>query len=181
MDSIKWNRNFNEKYLNSHKTDFIKTYVSLVPGNLKIYVDAYLLQTYGFWSVFTWAPRQTVFTCAFTPAILNLKNPGGKVNGKFNVSELTFVDKSFKDTVGHFMQKNVYYLGAGTCAWITVASLLMCLFRRQYNKCLAFYPILLSWFTLLLAAPIAFAFRYAFAFALCMPLIIAFPFLRERN
>ena len=181
VDFIKWNQNFNEEYLNSHKTKFLKTHFRLFFDNFKTYVDAYLLQTYGFWSLFTWDKAQTVFTCAFTPEILNLEDPGGKVNDVFNVSKITIVSVSFKEIVGYFMQKNVFYLGAGTCAWIMVASLLTCLFRKQYGKSLAFLPVLLSWFTLLLATPIAFAFRYAFAFALCMPLVIALPFLQERN
>lgn len=181
VDFIKWNQNFNEEYLNSHKTEFLKIHFMLLFYNFKTYVDAYLLQTYGFWSLFTWDKAQTVFTCAFTPEILNLEDPGGKVNDVFNVSKITIVSVSFKEIVGYFMQKNVFYLGAGTCAWIMVASLLTCLFRKQYGKCLVFLPVLLSWFTLLLATPIAFAFRYAFAFALCMPLVIALPFLQERN
>lgn len=180
-DWIKWNPEFDENYLNSHKKEFYKTYLELFFRNKRIFIEAHLFETYGFWSLLTWSPAQSVFTCAYTDKILNLTNPIGKVNHVFNVSDIGFISESFKYTVGRFMQEHVIYLGAGTCAWITIFSLLVCLWKKEYYKVLALIPVLSCWLTLLIASPIAFGFRYAFCFALCMPLIVGLPFVSGKN
>ena len=54
VDVIKWNHElFNGEFLESHKKEFLITWMQMLPENFAIYVKAYLQQTFWFW-----APRQ---------------------------------------------------------------------------------------------------------------------------
>ena len=54
VDLLKWDENFDQDYLNNHLSDFIKTYFSLFIKNPVCYIDAWELNTFGYWAVNIW-------------------------------------------------------------------------------------------------------------------------------
>ena len=167
-DPIKWNGEFNSNYLDSHKRAFLSAYFLTLPYNFKNYIQAYLFETYGFWSVLTWDSSQTIFSCAFSPEIINLPNPAGKVNDVYHLSERNLLPSNVKEFWGTVLRNYSIYLGAGTCAWILLFVMLICINNNEKKKLISLLPLFLCWLTLMISAPINFAFRYAFMFAVCM-------------
>ena len=53
--------------------------------------------------------------------------------------------------------------------------------HRKYDDVIVVAPLWFLWGSLMLAAPIAFAFRYGFIFAMTMPFYILIPFIRKRD
>lgn len=51
VDAIKFNGDFDNHFLNEHKSEFIKTWFSLLKKNFKIFVDAFFFHTYQLWNI----------------------------------------------------------------------------------------------------------------------------------
>ena len=51
VDHIKWNEKFNNSYLEGNKLQFIKVWLKMFIKNPKKYVEAYFLNTMGFWNI----------------------------------------------------------------------------------------------------------------------------------
>ena len=62
VDPIKWAPEFNTDYLNANKGEFFKTWFSLLKSNFGIYVEQYLMGTYGFWHIGGDTPYEFVKT-----------------------------------------------------------------------------------------------------------------------
>ncbi|MDE7330693.1 MAG: hypothetical protein K2O16_00410 [Lachnospiraceae bacterium] len=54
VDRLKWDEDFNQEYLNEHLNEFISTYISLLIKNPKLYVEAWMLNTFGYWAPNYW-------------------------------------------------------------------------------------------------------------------------------
>lgn len=54
VDMLKWDENFNNNYLNEHLDEFIKTYFSLLIRNPRLYIEAWELNTFGYWAINYW-------------------------------------------------------------------------------------------------------------------------------
>ena len=54
VDLLKWDQNFSQKYLNEHLNGFMKTYISMFIRNPYTYIEAWALNTYGYWALNRW-------------------------------------------------------------------------------------------------------------------------------
>lgn len=54
VDRLKWDEDFNQEYLNEHLNEFISTYFSLLIKNPKLYIEAWILNTFGYWAPNYW-------------------------------------------------------------------------------------------------------------------------------
>lgn len=54
VDLLKWDQAFSQEFLNSHLSGFRKTYLSLLVKNPYCYVQAWALNTYGYWALNHW-------------------------------------------------------------------------------------------------------------------------------
>lgn len=182
-DFIKWNRLFKREKLNHTKKQFIRSWLSTIYYNPQIAIQAWLMETYGYWSFtsFPWPSGQSTMSCAATEEILNLKDPGGKVNGRFLVNSAGPIPQEMSRNIGLFNFHNVWYLGAGICFWIMTIAFTLCLFQKRREKLFAFLPVYLSWGTLMASVPTAFAFRYAYMYPLALPILIGLVFDYSKN
>lgn len=58
VDLLKWDSDFSQEYLNSHMDQFIKSYISMFVKNPYAYVEAWALNTYGYWALNRWELNQ---------------------------------------------------------------------------------------------------------------------------
>lgn len=178
IDTIKYNPSFNDKFLDSNKKEFLNYYISTFMDNKKIYMDSYLLSNYGFWAITKWNMSQTLFTTSLNRGSLNLKDPNEMITRGTKYSDNHLLSLRVKEKINNFNFKYNSYLGSGFCAWIYLFILLLLIEQKKYRFILGTLPILFCWGTILLAAPIAFAFRYTLFFAFLMPGIISLPFMK---
>lgn len=183
-DMIKWDKEFNNPYLNGHKKDFIKAWILTFPDNISTYFTAHAFAAYDFWAISKWETfkYQTNFIHAITKNGLNnndIESEGW--NGKFLISEKHFLPENLKKSVGLFMNDNVSYLNGGTCGVILLIFMAITLSVGKGRRIVSVLPVFLAWTTILLAAPIASAFRYVFYFTLVMPFILSLPFMTEES
>ncbi len=54
VDLLKWDPQFDQEFLNSNLSGFARTYLSLLVKNPYCYVQAWVLNTYGYWALNRW-------------------------------------------------------------------------------------------------------------------------------
>lgn len=176
VDAIKWKPEFNDGYLYKHKKEFLRAWVETFPKNFSTYLTAHVLATFDFWAVSPWRLdyNQTIFLHAVNLEDLYTDNinTGIAVN-----NEILSPDIAKK--ISEFMNANIFYLNAGTCGNLLLFFMTITILKGRRRNAVSALPIFFSWGTLLLAAPVAWSFRYVFYFALLMPFILSLPFMNE--
>jgi hypothetical protein len=166
-DNIKWNSDFDREYLNDTKDEFIKIWLELMPDNIGVYAEAYILNTYGIWGIETRNGEQYYEKKIYDNDI-----------GLYQDSPLPDVIASFFNT--YYCNRFTYrYLSEGTSFWVMFGLVLWLIYHRKYIKAAVFTPMAINFVSLMLATPIAFAFRYVFTMALIFPFMILLPFINN--
>ena len=99
----------------------------------------------------------------------------------FKVSALSVLPENLKEKLGHYVWDYSTYIPSGVCLWLTILIGCVMIYKKQYELLLVLAPAFFCSMTLILAAPIAKAFRYTFYYALCLPLFAIIPFLDNRD
>lgn len=162
VDTIKWDQEFNAAYLEENKLTFIKVWASVLTRNFGNYINAYCLETFGFWK----------------PLV---QNSYGYVDTYISDNELSIVPTDmFAQIFGISIQENLAsfrpMVGSGTLLWCFLICLYLCImqFRKSW---LILVPAFANWLVILIATPVAFSLRYVYIFALGLPLGICLPFI----
>ena len=169
VDSIKRHPNFNNEFLEENKSEFFKVWFEIFLQNPKAYVREYLLNTIGFWDV-------------------NKLDTAAYINPRMweNSDEVMEIKQSdyIEEITGHSIRKIITpEKSTSTVAYLLVIVIgaLMVIYKKRYKNLLIFLPVILTWVTIMIAAPIAFSFRYVFIVALFAPLAIGMPFVKTKN
>lgn len=180
VDSIKWNSKFNRKYLQNNKGYFFKVWITGFFNNKHIYLDAWMLQTFGCWANKTqdWVD-QSKFGWSLTDDVLK-KGVSPSENNKLKVSSIRLPD-TFKNALGNYLFKNSDFINPGNCFWILGYIALLIIFKNNISSLIVLLPIFLCWITLILAVPATFVYRYAFMYPLCLPFLIFIPFIYTKE
>lgn len=140
---------------------FLTVWAQLLPSNLDVYVEAYLMQTTGFWMPGSW---QGWYHEYYT-GVDDLYNRG-----------IRTVDW-FEQLTGHGMQNLLgsltRFVSSGTMVWIFLACFFFCLAKprgRRRADLLMLTPFLFSWLTLMISTPISQSYRYILMLPLALPL-----------
>lgn len=161
VDGIKWNSEFNEEYLNEHKSDYLKLWIELLIQNPDEYIRAYLLQTSGFW---TFNVRGT--EAYASPTIWATLN--GEMQNRDLLSEHTNI--SFKND---FIPTS--YFSGGFFFWITIVSILIAFRTCDKKYLIGYLPPILLWLTVMISTPMGSALRYVYILVLILPLNFVYP------
>lgn len=169
VDSIKWNENFNEGFLSTHKKEFLKVWFQILVQNPKYYVAEYLLNTLGYWDV-------NKITSNSYIQYLNWNNeqPFAGVTQRNFIEELT--GKSIVPQL-----TNIKLISAALWAWLSLLSFVITIKNKRYKNLLILIPALLNWGTLMIATPIAFTLRYVYILVLMVPLTIFVPIMKNKE
>lgn len=156
VDTIKFDPSFNREYFQENVSEFIKVYAGLVMRNPVKAVKAYMLETLGFWNVFE--SSSTAYICN-----IHFGNAPYYQGDYFDY----FFGISFRNLVE---PKN--YISAAIFVWMMLATISICLAKRYYAGIIPVLPTLGLWLSIMVAAPVAFSFRYVYGIFLCVPLYV---------
>lgn len=167
VDPIKWAPEFQTEYLNSHKEKFFSTWFSLLKSNFGIYVEQYLMGTYGFWHIGGDLPYEFVKTDI-------VGNDWGIYQNQF-----------FENHLGYFVQEELAekydFLPSGLFVWILLYDIVLTWAKRKSLYILPLAGMIGNWLTLMVATPTAFGVRYIYILVIGLPLLLAYPGLLERG
>lgn len=158
-DLIKWDEDFDRDFLQANKWDFIKYWFQMLIPNLSIYLEAYAMQTYTFWSPLP----VTEEACGYSAPL--------------NHEELGIVSKSafpgnMTQRIHQWVEKHNDFLNPGTMMWIIFFCVFIFLNIGKIREAAVFLPQLLLWGTLMVSVPVAESFRYLFPVAYTLPLSV---------
>lgn len=165
VDTIKWDSEFNTVYLEKNKFTFIKVWCSVLTKNFSSYINAYCLETFGFWK----------------PLV---QNSYGYVDTYISDNELSILptdmfSKIFGISIQEKLENFRPMIGSGTLLWCFLICLYLCIMHAK-KSWLILIPAFANWLVILIATPVAFSLRYVYIFALSLPLAFCLPFLISR-
>lgn len=176
-DTIKFNENFDNQWLNQNKEKFINSWFSVLKNNLDIYVKAYLCHTYGFWNISPLNITSIDYTQSFFRRINN-NTADDSIWGEFCFAN-NLVNREIKfgtvtEQIDNIFQQGFrinLILGSGIMFWVCVWCVIELIIYRKYKICFVFFPVLMNWATLMVAAPASFIYRYSFYLVLSLPVL----------
>lgn len=159
VDSIKFSKDFNKEFLDNNKIQFLITYITMFPSNIKSYLIAWVWETYGYWSPCRAAPSSG------NSAILSDQN----------TNHIGFELAPWK--ISNFVPYRIIFNNSGLLIWILFAYLM--LKRMIVNKDWRSFFKDISWFAplfaifiiLMLCSPKTDELRYV------LPLYLIIPYL----
>lgn len=166
-DNIKFDPSFDKSYFEENTEEFVRVYLNLVLNNPVKAVKAYCLETLGFWNVFESSSSAYICNAHFG-------------NVEYFMSDYFdyYMNISFKEMV-----EPKTYLSAAVFVWMMIATVCICLAKRNYMGIVPVLPTLGLWLSVMAATPVGFSFRYVYGVFLCVPLylIICIGANRENN
>lgn len=137
-------------------------WAQILPSNLSNYIKAYLMNTYGFWS-------------------LETKNKYGYVDtyiidNSYGIKRTDYIEKYLGFSLESKLTKPDF-LGSGTLMWIMLLSIFLLIINKNYKYILVLLPCIIGWVSIMIATPVAFSLRYVFMLAYALPLMIMLPML----
>lgn len=163
VDTIKWNKNFNRQYLDKTKKEFIITWLKLFKNNKEEYIKSYLLETYHLWSINEFKTTQSRFL-----GIDKTDYEGTMFN---ELNNTNIFPKKINKILNSYYEKTTIFFNNGTCIWILFFLLTILINKKKYKYTLLFVPFIGLYITLLISAPISYAFRYMSPFLYSLPLL----------
>lgn len=171
-DPVKWSDAFNRPYLNAHTGEFLSLWAGLLPRNFRIYVQAYLQETYWFW-----APVQQGGIQMFDTIEDMMDNDYlADFLVQNGIHDAPVLKGTASDFLKSFYQSGSHFFREGVCFWIMIFSIVLASCRkRKLRQILPFYlPQLLTWLTIMVSTPINNSFRYVLSYAYAMPIYVLF-------
>lgn len=167
VDEIKWHELFNGYYLNDTKSTFMKVWFKYMKRYPEEYLKAYLLNTYSLWSINSYDDWESSFLY-IDSNYRNLKN------------EKLFSKKT-QDFLEKIYSKTTRYLNNGSIFWIYVLLALILIYKNKKEYLLILLPFFCIWLNLMIASPLASAFRYMCVFGYGLPFVLSLTFTREKS
>lgn len=171
-DPVKWSDSFNRPYLNASTGEFLSLWARLLPKNFRIYVQAYLQETYWFW-----APVQQVGIQMFDTIEDIMDNDYlADFLVQNGIHDAPVLKGTASDFLKSFYQSGSHFFREGVCFWIMIFSIVLASCRKwKFRQILPFYlPQLLTWLTIMVSTPINNSFRYVLFYAYAMPIYVLF-------
>lgn len=171
-DPVKWSDFFNRSYLNTHTGEFLSLWAELLPKNFRIYIQAYLQETYWFWApvqqggIQMFDTIEEVMDNEYLSAFLSR-------NG---IHDAPILRGALAKNLKNFYQSGSHFFREGVCFWIMIFSIVLsCCQNRNLRPVLPFYlPQILAWLTIMVSTPINNSFRYVLFYAYALPLYALF-------
>lgn len=167
VDTLKWDPHFNQEFLEENKSEFFKTWASMLIPNFSEYVKGYCLETFGFWKI-------------------GVQNDYGYIDtyiseNQVGIHRVDLFEKLFGVSLEPFFANIRVYIGSGTLAWIMLWSAFSLIYSKRKQEILALLPSLVTWLVILVATPVAFSLRYVYILPLALPLFICLPFFARQQ
>lgn len=165
VDAIKWDYDFDTEFFNSHQLEFLKVWAELMVANPDIYLNAYTMETYEYWSIGD-------FMLNFNINGMNTKAH----NDDLGLQDVNLLEEWFGSGVADLFPFTFVFPSEGTVSWLVLyMGLWLSLHRGWRRYALTLLPAVGSWATLLLSAPFAGLHRYVLPSEFLLPLVLVLP------
>lgn len=168
VDSIKFNKNFNNKAFEKNKIKYLKLWFGLCIKNPKIAIESYFISTLGYWypGVEYWV---TVYDIEKNTLGIERQKATEKVRNKMN----------------QLLNSNNPLIGYANCIGFFMWLIGICIFiiskRKKISSLYIFVPVIGIWITLLIATPVFAEYRYIYSAIICLPIYFGFIYSKERR
>lgn len=154
-DSIKTHPSFNSTAFDEHFGEFLQLWMQLLPTNKQVYLDAWLLETLGYWKV---------DFHGWTSLTSEYQEDAG-LSGHDLLKEITGYDFQA------FFNSRTEFFTLSFMAYLVLFSAALHITRRK-KTLLFLLPMLTIWAGLMLGAPTYCEFRYMLLFPLALPCVV---------
>jgi hypothetical protein len=161
-DAIKFKAGVNSGFVKDNALQFAHVWVDVGLRHPGIYLDAWALETFGFWK----------------PGV---KNDYGFLDTRvqepnnYSLAQRP-ADQPVLGVTRAQVTERLDYLGSGTLAWLILACFAVSVVAKGPRRSLIYLPILLPWVLGLAVTPVAFSLRYILPLAFVLPLAVVWPF-----
>lgn len=174
VDGLKWDESFNGSFFEANKKTFLKVWAGLLVKNPKIFIDSWILSTYGYWSPDFWELNYFTANIGYgNLTSIETEDSGG-------IKPRNLLANAPAD------MKQVFSLftplpAIGMISWAMLfMGLLLCILKQK-RFLILLAPCLGNLMTLLIATPIAYWPRYALCSIYFIPVILLVPMLAGRT
>lgn len=167
FDTTKWNNDFNKDFLNSHKIEFFNIWFRLLPKNFNNYIEAYLLQTLGYWDIKKNSSVAYIQTYTW-PTHTDLVEQRDLLQELFHFS--------LRKTIDSFP-----IISSAFFIWLFFLSITITFLTKKYRYLILYMPGLFIWIPIMIGVPIAFSLRYVYIFVLMIPFDFIIPSLPYKD
>ena len=172
VDKIKNSKEFNVEFLTKNKKEFFKVWFQLFLQNPSSYIKAYLLNTIGFWDVnkstkdgyISMEKWQTLD--AIDPRVAH--------------EQSDLIEKITNKSIRNILEPKAT-ISSAIFLFITLIGMVITIYKKRYKNLVIYAPIILTYFTILIAVPLAFSLRYVYISVLSVPISLIIPFLKTKN
>ena len=145
-------------YFDEHKGEFLKLWLSLGRKNPRLYGNAYLLQTHGYWHI--------------GDRVAYIIDPSANRFEEIGVQKQSLLQRN---ALTNFLTSRMYPCdlpSLGGMVWTMLLGALILLAKKQYPRLMGFLPALGVWGTLLVASPLSNSMRYLYLLPLVLPVLV---------
>ncbi len=172
VDNLKWNPLFNKASVND---DFIGKYISIAKKNIGTCIEAWELQTFGFWTV----NQKCVNTfdlnvSAGVPRNVFREYPLG-------VEEIELKQVDDNSNLIKLFPYTARDIPVPFIHWLLIALAVFAIIRGDWRRLIMLSPALGLMMTLIIASPIWYWPRYGFAQQLLLPLLLVMCFVKKES
>ncbi len=181
VDLTKFDEDFDNIYLQDHKQEFIKTWLSIVSKNPSVSMRTYLFQTYGLWNLAYWDTNDMIMNQSLFQSVLNniakddYKSEWNEWLKTAELSNQPLLSPELSETLDDYYQTTSttnMYLNAGIIILICLGCVAIIIVSKKYIYLILFLPIFLTWGSMMIATPASMIYRYNFYLLLALPFII---------
>lgn len=178
VDHMKWSDDFDSAFFREHHREFLKVWLSLLIKNPKLYVEAWAMDTCGFWGLSYWELNSYTGNSAMGvpkgPKML-------KKNFKIHSGSLLGENSKLNVKLKEYFSLATPMPSVALCLWIALFMILYAIVKGKWRYLLFFIPCLGNIATLLIATPICYWPRYGLSSICMLPVSLLFPYLIGRN
>lgn len=161
-DKLKWDSEFNSEPLSNN---FWSHWISMMLRNPKVYLEAWEMQTCGYWTVNVPAAVQNASNIyGGVPRNLYSENNIGH--------DITSKNLLKFDSIQNALPLSSYSISGGLVFWILIFACTILILSKKWQWILPILPLLLLYGTLFIASPIWYWPRYIFTAQLALPVVI---------
>ena len=173
-DHMKWSEDFNTEFFGEHHGEFMKIWFSLLLKNPKLYIEAWALETCGFWGLSYWELNSYTgnSNMGVPKAPKELKKRFDIISGSLLGAKSEMTEKGKE-----YFSLDAPIPGIALCLWISLFMLLYAVVKGKWRYLLFFIPCLGNIGTLLIATPITYWPRYGLSSLCLLPVSLLFPYL----
>lgn len=164
-DTIKFDDEFDSKFLEAQKGQFFKVWAQMLPENFSEYVKAYLMLTLGYWHIGT------------TGRTIQTEIDSGSFSSEnIQIFHTYYADKIAGSGFTENLSRILTSLGAlhsnALVVWILLFYCMLMLIKKKPSYIIPVVPLITLWATMMAASPIFCELRYMYSLHLSLPFLV---------